>query len=115
MHFPETDMRNVILIAALLLAGCTVTKDPEVVGGSKITGVVRLGFNDPALLNAQADPYLAQATATRQCQQWGYATAEGYGQPIKTCSVVSGTQCLNESVILEYQCRGFAVPPTSAW
>lgn len=108
-------MRNVMMMAALLaLCGCTVTKTPEVVGGSKITGVVRLGFNEPALQKAQADMYLAQAAATRQCQAWGYATAEGYGAPIKTCSVISGTQCLNDAVILEYQCRGVAVQPTAA-
>ncbi|HAZ54048.1 MAG TPA: hypothetical protein DCY50_03220 [Franconibacter helveticus] len=108
-------MRNAILLAALLLAGCTLTKDPEVVGGNKLTGMVRLGFSDPALFDAKADPYLAQATATRQFQEWGFATAEGYGQPIKTCSVISGTQCLNESVILKYQCRGFAIPHHSGW
>ena len=115
MNIPGTDMRNVILLAALLLAGCTITKNPEVVGGNKLTGMVRLGFNEPALFNAKADPYLAQATATRQCQEWGFAMAESYGQPIKTCSVISGTQCLNESVILEYQCRGFAVPQNAGW
>jgi len=100
-------------LAALLflsLAGCTITKNPEVTGGNQMMGLVQLGFDVPALQRARIDDYLALSTATKQCQNWGYDRAVRYGDPIYTCSVISGTQCLNESVTLNYQCQGVALP-----
>ncbi|EKM0527387.1 YecR family lipoprotein [Cronobacter turicensis] len=106
----RTPMRKVIIITALLaLSGCTITKTPEIVGGSKVTGTVRLGISEQPLQHAKVDNYVAQSMANRQCQDWGYAVAEAYGAPVKTCSVVTGTQCMTESIVLEYQCRGFTI------
>lgn len=110
-------MPKVLLLPLLvLLSGCTICKTPTVVGGNQTTGTVRLGYNLAPLQKGKVNNYLANGTATRQCRQWGFATAQPYGNPISTCSLVSGTQCLKESVILEYQCRGIAIstsPETS--
>ncbi|EKY3117566.1 YecR-like lipofamily protein [Cronobacter turicensis] len=109
-NFVRTPMRKVIFITALLaLGGCTITKTPEIIGGSKVTGTVRLGISEQPLQHAIVDNYVAQSIANRQCQDWGYAVAEAYGAPVKTCSVVTGTQCMTESIVLEYQCRGFTI------
>jgi hypothetical protein len=94
------------LLAAMLLAGCTTNKTPVPVKSSEVAGVVRLGFDLSPLQTAKVDTYVAQSTASHQCQQWGYIAAFPYGEPIKTCSLTSGSLCLNQKVTLEYQCRG---------
>jgi len=57
--------------AVLLLAGCTITKEPQVSEVIQTTGVVRLNFNEAMLQNARFDEYTTHGTATRQCQQMG--------------------------------------------
>lgn len=104
-------LRILSLILVTLVSGCTITKIPQLANGSQMTGTVRLGYDLMLLQHGKPDSYLAGATATRQCQQWGYATAQPYGNPITTCSLTSGTHCLSHSVILEYQCRGVAFAP----
>jgi len=98
--------RSIAVLLFFTLAGCTIPKTPQVVGGNQSLGLVRLGFDVPALQRAKIDDYLALATATKQCQNWGFDHAVRYGDPITTCSVISGTQCMNESVVLNYQCQG---------
>ncbi len=107
-------MKSMLLAAAvLLLAGCTITKEPQVSEVIQTTGVVRLNFNEAMLQNARFDEYTTHGTATRQCQQMGYATAAAYGQPIRTCSVFSGSLCLNDKITLQYQCQGLALSPAA--
>lgn len=103
--------RPLAAILLFTLAGCTITKTPEVVGGNQMLGLVRLGFDVPALQRAKIDDYLAQGTAAKQCQSWGYDHAVRFGDPVTTCSLISGTQCMNESVILNYQCQGALITP----
>lgn len=104
-------MKSLFLVASLmLLAGCTITKEPEVSDVNPTTGVVRLTFNEAVLQKARFDDYTTHGTATRQCQQMGFAEATAYGQPIYTCSLTSGSVCLNETITLQYQCRGISQP-----
>ncbi len=106
-------MKNLFFVAALmLLTGCTITKEPEVGDVNPTTGVVRLTFNEAVLQKARYDDYTTHGTAARQCQQMGFSDAVAYGQPIYTCSVFSGSICLNEKVTLQYQCRGIALSPS---
>ncbi len=98
--------RSSLFIALLLLSGCTFNKNPQPVKGSETVGVVRLGFDLAPLQKGKVDTFIAQTTASHQCQQWGYIAAFPYGEPIKTCSLSSGALCLNQKVTLEYQCRG---------
>lgn len=100
-------MKTVYLIlVAALLSGCTINKAPQPVKGSEVAGVVRLGFDIAPLQKAKVDTYVAQSAASHQCQQWGYTSAFPFGEPIRTCSLSSGAVCLNQTVTLEYQCRG---------
>ncbi|WP_438884837.1 YecR family lipoprotein, partial [Bacillus cereus group sp. BC327] len=91
----------------LLLAGCTITRQAEVSHVDAPNGVVRLNYNQAMLQNARYDAYLTNGTATRECQSMGYATASFYGEPIKTCSLVSGSVCLNETMTIQYKCLGY--------
>ncbi|AYN26505.1 MULTISPECIES: YecR family lipoprotein [Buttiauxella] len=95
-----------LVLVAALLSGCTMNKTPQPIKGSEVAGVVRLGFDIAPLQRAKVDTYVAQSAASHQCQQWGYSAAFPYGDPIKTCSLTSGALCLNQTVTLEYQCRG---------
>ena len=107
-------MKKVFIAAAmLLLAGCTVTRQAQVSHLDAPNGVVRLDYGQALLQNARYDDYVTSGTATRACQGMGYATASAYGQPIKTCTVVSGSLCLNESVTIQYKCMGYAVNPNT--
>lgn len=102
----------------LMLAGCTITKEPQVSQVDTTSGIVRLSFNEAMMQNARYDSYTTQATANKQCQQMGYATAVAYGQPISTCSVISGSVCMSTTVTIQYQCRGMAITPmpvASGW
>ncbi|MGU9865653.1 YecR family lipoprotein [Kluyvera ascorbata] len=108
-------MKSLILIPALLaLTACTVPRAASVSQVDANSGIVRLTYGQAMLQNAKTDDYLAQSEANKACQQIGYATAFSYGQPITTCTTTSGSLCLNEHVILQYQCRGIANVPTSA-
>nr|WP_318381268.1 YecR family lipoprotein [uncultured Enterobacter sp.] len=111
-------MKSICFVAALmLLAGCTITKQPEVSDVNPAAGVVRLTYNEGAMQKARFDDYTTQGTVNRQCQQMGFANGTAYGQPIRTCSVFSGSLCLNEKITLQYLCHGvaFAHPTTAAW
>lgn len=103
-------MNKFLLAAAVMsLSACTITRQAEVSNVDANSGVVRLSYGQAILQSARTDDYLANGTATKQCQQLGYATAVSYGQPIVTCTTTSGSLCLNNSVTIQYQCRGIAI------
>lgn len=95
----------------LLLAGCNINRQAEVSTLDAPNGIVRLDYGQAMLQNAYSDEYVNNGTAAKACQSMGYATASAYGQPIKTCTLISGSLCLNESVTIQYKCMGFAVNP----
>ncbi|MGU3416249.1 YecR family lipoprotein [Enterobacteriaceae bacterium C23F] len=99
------------VFAAIALSACTVHRQANVTDVDSTSGIVRLTYGQAMLQNATTDSYFANSSATKQCQQMGYATAISYGQPVTTCTVTSGSLCMNESVTLQYQCRGIAVTP----
>ncbi len=100
--------------AAILLSACTVHRQANVTDVDATSGIVRLTYGQAMLQSATTDNYVANGTATKQCQQMGYATAVSYGQPVTTCTVTSGSLCMNQSVTIQYQCRGIAVTTTPA-
>ncbi len=104
-------MKKSVLLLMMGLAACTLHKTPVISGGSQVDGIVRMSYELPPLQRATVDSYLAQSTASRQCQNWGFANAVPYGQPITTCSLISGSSCMNETVTLEYQCQGISPVP----
>lgn len=108
-------MKRVFVAAAMLfLAGCSVTRQAQVSSLDAPNGIVRLDYGQAMFQNARYDDYVTNGTATKACQSMGYATASAYGQPIKTCTVISGSLCLNESVTIQYKCMGYAVNPHTA-
>ncbi|MEO3988241.1 YecR family lipoprotein [Pseudocitrobacter cyperus] len=110
-------MKPLLLISAitLMLTGCNVTRQASVSEMDATSGIVRLTYGQAMLQNARTDDYVVNGTATKACQQMGYATAFAFGQPITTCTTSSGPLCINESVTLQFQCRGIAVTsPTAA-
>lgn len=107
-------MKTLLVATALIfLAGCTFTKEAQVSEVDTTSGLVRLSFNQTMMQSANYDTYTAQGTANKQCQQMGYASAVPYGQPVKTCSLISGSACMNTKVTIQYQCRGMAFNHTA--
>ncbi|MGY5956583.1 hypothetical protein ACUY4R_003433 [Kosakonia sp. BK9b] len=106
----QGDLMKKIVIAAslIMLSGCSFTKQAKVSEVDPISGLVRLSFNQQMLQTASYDQSAAQSTANKQCQQMGYATAVSYGRPVETCSLISGSVCMNTKVTIQYQCRGMA-------
>jgi hypothetical protein len=102
-----------ISVAVLALSACSITRQAEVSEMDTTSGVVRLTYGQAMLQHAKTDDYVVNGEATKACQKMGYASAFAYGQPITTCTVSSGAACINESVTLQYQCRGIAVTPAS--
>ncbi|EGT4252952.1 hypothetical protein D8W73_02485 [Citrobacter amalonaticus] len=100
-----------IAFSLLLLAGCTINRQAQVSDVSATTGVVRLSYDQAMLQNAYTDNYIAQGTATRACQQLGYASAVSFGQPVSTCSIYAGSLCMNTKITLSWQCQGVAISP----
>lgn len=100
--------------ALLLLVGCSVTRQAEVSSMDAPNGIVRLDYGQAMLQNARYDEYVTNGTAARACQSMGYATASAYGQPITTCSLTSGSVCLNDTVTIQYKCSGYAVNPAAS-
>lgn len=108
-------MKRLFVAGALLaLTGCSVTRQAEVTSMDAPNGIVRLDFGQAMLQNARYDSYVTNGTATKACQSMGYATASAYGQPIKTCTLISGSVCLNESVTIQYKCMGYAITQNNA-
>ena len=102
-------MKSFMLIPAiLLLTACSISRTPNVSEMDAHSGVVRLTYGQAMLQSAHTDDYLARSEANKACQKMGYVVAIAYGQPITTCTTMSGTQCLNETVTLQYQCQGVA-------
>jgi len=101
----------------LLLAGCSVTRQAQISSLDAPNGVVRLDYGQAPLQNAHYDEYVTHGTATKACQSMGYSAASAYGQPIKTCTLIGGSLCLNETVTIQYKCMGYAINPgvTNPW
>lgn len=107
-------MKRVIIAGTiLLLDGCSINRQAEISSTDAPNGIVRLDYGQAMLQNAWSDEYVNNGTATKACQHMGYATASAYGQPIKTCTLISGSLCLNESVTIQYKCQGYAVTSSS--
>ena len=104
----------IFTLSLLVLTGCSVPRQAKVSDASATTGVVRLSYGQALLQNAWTDTYVAQGTATRACQDMGFANAVRFGQPVSTCSVWAGPLCINTTITLAYQCQGVAFPSARA-
>lgn len=89
----------IFTLSLLALTGCTITRQAQVSEASPISGIVRLTYNQPLFFTSRTDDYVSHGTATRECQQMGYADAVSFGQPVGTCSIYAGSLCLNTRFI----------------
>ncbi|WP_253377777.1 YecR family lipoprotein [unidentified bacterial endosymbiont] len=107
-------MKTVIVaVTTLLLAGCSINRQAEVSHLDAPGGIVRLNYGQAMLQNAHSDVYVNKGSAEKACQSMGFATASAYGQPIKTCTLISGSLCLNETVTIQFKCMGYAISPNA--
>jgi uncharacterized lipoprotein YajG len=63
---------NKILVAAslLLLAGCSITKEPKVSNVDTTNGLIRLSFNQAMMQNAHYDEYTTQGLPINSANRW---------------------------------------------
>lgn len=107
-------MKRIIIAGTiLLLAGCSINRQAEISSTGCPKRNCAPDYGRAMLQNARSDEYVNNGTATKACKHMGYATASAYGQPIKTCTLISGSLCLNESVTIQYKCQGYAVTSSS--
>lgn len=106
-------MKRIISVAVLLLSACSVQRQADISDVDTTSGIVRLTYGQAMLQSATTDNDTASGTASRQCQKMGYATAVAYGEPVTTCTVISGSLCLNERVTIQFQCRGMSIDTIS--
>lgn len=100
-------------VALLLLAGCSVTREATVSSMDAPGGIVRLEAGQAMLQDTRYDEYVTHGTATRACQSMGYSTAASYGEPVTTCTLFSGSLCMNEKITLQYKCSWSVVPAST--
>ncbi|QDE47137.1 hypothetical protein EIN43_01405 [Enterobacter hormaechei] len=106
-------MKRIIIAGTiLLLAGCSINRQAEISSTDAPNGIVRLDYGVPC---CKTPGLMSMLITVRQPKpvNMGYATASAYGQPIKTCTLISGSLCLNESVTIQYKCQGYAVTSSS--
>ncbi|MGE0151498.1 MAG: YecR family lipoprotein [Reyranellaceae bacterium] len=95
------------MVAAAMLAGCTVQKELVPMGGSRADGTVVLAYEIGAYATAQVDYAAGHEAARRTCAGWGYAGAEPFGGSTERCVAVNGYgQCLRWRISVPYQCTG---------
>ncbi|MFP1644901.1 YecR family lipoprotein [Pontitalea aquivivens] len=69
---------GLLILAALMLAGCEVPKDALPIGGSRADGTVVLGYTLHEMEIARVDWVAAQKNADKRCQAWGYRRADAF-------------------------------------
>ncbi|MFA6301658.1 MAG: YecR family lipoprotein [Legionella sp.] len=98
-------MKKLLLICALLLAGCATTKTMQAIGGSKADATVKLAYRYGLFEKPMVDWNLADKTATQRCAAWGYKKAERFGGSQKSCLAYNGYgNCVEAQVSVTYQC-----------
>jgi len=96
-----------MMLAAAMLAGCTVQKDLVPVGGSRSDGTVILAYEVGLYEKAQLDHAAGHAAARKTCAGWGYSGAEPFGGATDRCISRNGYgQCMAWRVSIPYQCTG---------
>ena len=93
-----------LLLLALLLSGCTVTKVPVALDGSRADGTVEMGYEYGSLETPQVDWEQTRQNAAARCQRWGYSNAEAFGGSKRQCVIGDAFGCSRYLESVEYQC-----------
>jgi predicted small secreted protein len=76
-------------------------------GGDASTGVLIMTYPMGMNQRPSVDWKTADATATKQCLQWGYKGAEAREGPVTTCDLRNSQgNCTRMTVTVTYQCLG---------
>jgi hypothetical protein len=104
-----------VAIAAILVSGCTTTRDWSATGGSRADGVVRLAYEQSEFETVNVSEAQAIDLASRRCVSWGYEGAEAFGGMTRDCTQMGGFGgCARYRVNKEYQCTGQGNGPSTA-
>tara|TARA_B100000427_G_C15339257_1_gene520384 strand:+ start:451 stop:762 length:312 start_codon:yes stop_codon:yes gene_type:complete len=89
-----------------LLIGCGPTiKYLQLNGGSKSDGTVTMSYSYGVFETPQVDWNDAQTKASNACRNWGYSSANVFGQGKSLCLARNGYgNCLKWQITYTYQC-----------
>ena len=94
-------MKNLILIAFFILAGCAVPVQYVATGGSKADGTVELSYDAGAFMSPVTDEQQGANLAAQRCNSWGYGHAEAFGGTVRECY---DNACNSFRISKQYQC-----------
>jgi len=100
-------MKNLVLIfiAIILFSSCHVTKDLDLVGGSKSDAIVEMTYEYHLFQKVTISSWEeSQEKATNTCRTWGYTSAKRFEKPKKDCIGWGKDGCYEWRVTWKYQC-----------
>ena len=92
------------LIPIILFSSCHVTKDLDIVGGSKADAIVEMTYEYHLFQKVMLSWEESQEKATNTCREWGYISAKRFEKPKKDCIGWSKDGCFKWRVTWQYQC-----------
>lgn len=99
-------MKIIFIVFALIVSGCSVTKEYAATGGSKADGIIKLSYEVSKYQVPQVNEQQGLTLARKKCNGWGYSDAEALGGVQRACNEPTLTSCANWIVTKEYQCIG---------
>jgi len=99
-------MRILIGLITLFLVGCkTIQVVPTALDGSKVDGVIELGYEVTSGLDTyEVDWIKGGEEAIKRCQAWGYKSADPFGGIKNECTRYHDGDCLARTYFKKYQC-----------
>ena len=100
-------MKKLLLffISIILLSSCHITKELDVVGGSKADAIVEMTYEYHLFQKVTISSWEeSQEKATNTCRAWGYTSAKRFETPKKDCIGWGKDGCHKWRVTWQYQC-----------
>jgi len=97
-----------LLLALLVLGGCSTPKHWSATGGSRSDATVTLSYEVSEFEKPVMSASEAISLAKRRCRSWGYSGAEAFGGTTRSCTQFGGllNGCSTWLVSKEFQCSG---------
>lgn len=92
-----------LLLAALLVAGCTTYKLWTESDADERAGTIQLSYEYRKFENPQVDERAAIEMARERCTGWGYKSARRSGED-RVCVDGTKSDCSKWRVVREYRC-----------
>ena len=100
-------MKKLLLpfISIIFFSSCHITKDLDVVGGSKSDAIVEMTYEyhlfQKVIISSWEE---SQEKANNTCRAWGYTSAKRFETPKKDCIGWGRDGCYKWRVTWQYQC-----------